>query len=75
MFSVSPLVFPQIRTVAKEGLSISRGAFEGLANLASLDLGNTAVRFGEKGSLCAMPNLLNLNRREGGVGIKKALIS
>ena len=53
--------FFQIRTVAKEGLSISRGAFEGLANLASLDLGDTPVHFSEKGSLCALPNLLRLN--------------
>ena len=42
-------------------LTFTRGSFEGLANLQSLDISENSVRLIEKGVLCSLPNLLFLN--------------
>ena len=42
-------------------LTFTRGSFEGLANLQSLDISENSVRLIEKGVLCSLPNLLFLD--------------
>ena len=42
-------------------LAFSRGSFDGLANLQSLDLSGNRVKFPERGVLCSLPNLVSLN--------------
>ena len=50
-----------IKSATEGVLTFSRGSFEGLANLARLDLSGNKVRLGETGILCSMPNLVSLN--------------
>lgn len=57
-----------IRSSTSGVLSISRGSFEGLANLHSLDLSQNKVRLTESGVLCSMPNLVSLNMSNTDLG-------
>ena len=50
-----------IRSSSSGVVSVSRGSFEGLANLHSLDLSENKVRLTESGVLCSMPSLVYLN--------------
>ena len=56
-----------IKSSSAGQLSFSRGSFEGLANLQSLDISQNHVRFPERGVLCSMPNLVDLNVSRSGL--------
>ena len=50
-----------VRSSAPGTLTLTRGSFEGLANLQRLDLSNNRVRLIEPGVLCSLPNLVQLS--------------
>ena len=57
-----------IKSSTHGDLTFTRGSFEGLANLQSLDLSQNNVRFPERGVLCSLPNLVSLNLSSSDLG-------
>ena len=57
-----------IKSSTHGDLTFTRGSFEGLANLQSLDLSENNVRFPERGVLCSLPNLVSLNLSSSDLG-------
>ena len=57
-----------IKSSTHGDLTFTRGSFEGLANLQSLDLSQNNVKFPERGVLCSLPNLVSLNLSSSDLG-------